>query len=168
MTSGGRIQNMGHVRGHPTTSPSCMIDALPFLKPSRQHSYLSDFSFSIHCPQQHSPWSRITTEQNQINYTNPWKTDHFMSTWAEPPLSPNIHHKKLLTQCDSETKTKGVVGKKIQRETQCVPLLGRAASLFSFSGYKTWCRLVRSLSESTAEKAFLLTKHLKQIARRWH
>lgn len=59
---------------------------------------------------------------NPINYTNPWKTDHFMSTWPNPtqPLSLNIHHKKLLTQCDSETKTKGVVGEKIQCEIQCV------------------------------------------------
>lgn len=57
-----------------------------------------------------------------------------MSTWPSIPPSPNIHHKKLLTQCNSETKTKGVVGeggmegergeRKIQRELQSVPLLG--------------------------------------------
>ncbi len=171
LTGSGTGQNMEHAKVNTTSTTSSFSNLLTLVHvwnthPTTLTSLTSLMLFTA--PNSIASGLKLPLSTNHINYTNPWETDHFMSTWLKPPLSPNIHHKKLLTQCDCETKTKGVVGKKYS-EKYNVFLYSAMASLFSFSHYKTWCHLVRSfLSFSAAKRALSWQKHLKQIAHHWH
>lgn len=110
---------------------------------------------------------KLPLSTNHINYTNPWKTDHFTSTWPKPPLSPNIHHKAADSVWLWNKNKRSCRGKKYS-EKYNVFLYSAVAFLFSFSSYKTWCYLVRSFSDSTAKRALSWQKHVKQIAHYWH
>lgn len=71
----------------------------PTPKALSQHPHHSD---SSPLPSTAKPLVSNYHSTNHINYTNPWKTDHFTSTWLKPPFSHEFRHKKLLTQCDSD------------------------------------------------------------------
>lgn len=49
----------------------------PPLKPSPRHLLLSDFSYAIHCPQQHSLKSQITTEHKSYQLHKSMKNRSF-------------------------------------------------------------------------------------------
>lgn len=83
------------------------------LNPIPPPSTLCAFSLPSTPPsQQHWLWSQITAEHRSYQLQEIHKKQ-IISCPVGPhePSSPRFHHTDLLTQCDSETKTKGVVGR---------------------------------------------------------
>lgn len=168
MTGSGTGQNMRHAKVHTTSSTSSFSNLLTLVHVWDTHpseTLTPPLLWLLLCyplPPTAQPrvsnyhWAQI------ISITQIHEKQIISCPRGPSHPSPNIHHKKLLTQCDCETKTKGVVGKKYS-EKYNVFLYSAVASLFSFSCYKTWCHLVRSfLSFSTAKRALSWQKkHLK-------
>lgn len=134
----------------------------------KQHTHFFDSSCAIN-PSSIAARLEWPPSKNHINYSNPWKTDHFMSVWPEPFHPPALcqhqPRKKLLTQCDTETKTKGVVGKNTMCSLLCLlqfQNLMQLGEILRSLQLKTGTELMKTLTTIWASVTFV-----KIVWREW-